>query len=62
VAVTGVGGPGPEEGVPAGTVHLALSTASQLSSRELRIDGDPAAVVAGTVSAALECLIDALGV
>lgn len=60
VAVTGVGGPDPEEGVPAGTVHLAVSSMRGTDSGVLHLAGDPAAVVSGTVAAALVRLAEAL--
>jgi nicotinamide-nucleotide amidase len=60
LAITGVGGPGPEEGSPPGTVHLAVATATGLSSRSLHLPGDPAEVVAAATSVALEALATAL--
>lgn len=60
VAVTGVGGPDPEEGVPAGTVHVAVSSMRGTDSGVLHLAGDPAAVVRGTVAAALGRLLDVL--
>jgi nicotinamide-nucleotide amidase len=55
-AVTGAGGPDPEEGKPAGTVYLAHGTGTALSVDELHLKGDPAEVVEATVEAALEAL------
>lgn len=55
-AVTGAGGPDPEEGKPAGTVYLAHGTPDAIRVDELRLDGDPAQVVEATVQAALAAL------
>ncbi|MDN4613273.1 CinA family protein [Leifsonia sp. F6_8S_P_1B] len=55
-AVTGAGGPDPEEGKPAGTVYLAHGTADAIRVDELRLEGDPAEVVEATVQAALAAL------
>jgi nicotinamide-nucleotide amidase len=60
VAVTGVGGPDPEEGLPPGTVFAAVAVAGDVSDVEWRFGGDPASVVEQTVRAALELLRDAL--
>jgi nicotinamide-nucleotide amidase len=62
VAVTGVGGPGSEEGRPAGTVFIGLATADAVRHVAYRFDGDPAAVVASTVEHALRHLREALHV
>lgn len=56
VAVTGVGGPDPQDGHPPGTVHLGASSATRTSSRELRFGGEPEEVVERTVVAALTAL------
>lgn len=54
LGITGVGGPGPQEDCPPGTVHLAV--ASEDGTRELhsRLDGDPSEVVAAATSLALD--------
>jgi nicotinamide-nucleotide amidase len=59
VAVTGVGGPGDEEGEPPGTVWFGvLGTASGEVHTELRrYDGDPQQVLAATTQHALELLL-----
>lgn len=54
VALTGVGGPGPSEGRPPGTVHLAVAHPGGTDARELRLDGDPPAILAAAVTASLE--------
>jgi nicotinamide-nucleotide amidase len=61
VAVTGVGGPGPEEGVPAGTVYVALATAGGLlECAELHVPGPPEEVVERATEECLESLVRAL--
>ena len=56
VATTGVGGPGPQEGVPQGTVYVAVVTPSGSAVREYRFDGDPGEVVAQATRRALDDL------
>jgi len=57
VSTTGVGGPGPSEGKPAGTVHIAVAGPAGLAvSRLLVLDGDRQAVRHGAVDAALSLL------
>lgn len=60
VAATGVGGPGPSEGKPAGTVFLAVTVDGQVSARELDLDGDPGEVIEHTADHALELLLKTL--
>jgi nicotinamide-nucleotide amidase len=60
VAVTGVGGPDPEEGLPSGTVYAATAYGDDVRDVEWHFDGDPGAVVEQTVAAALGLLRDAL--
>ena len=60
VAVTGVGGPGPNEGEPAGTVWMAVVTDDHVVTRKVHLDGDPADVVEKTVDASLELLHEVL--
>ncbi|MGO4595624.1 CinA family protein [Leifsonia sp. 2TAF2] len=55
-AVTGAGGPGPQEGKDAGTVFLAHGMPDAVHVEELHLDGDPEDVVKGTVDAALRAL------
>jgi nicotinamide-nucleotide amidase len=45
VAVTGVGGPDPEEGRPAGTVIICAGTSDRLEVFEHAFDGEPEEVV-----------------
>jgi nicotinamide-nucleotide amidase len=53
VSATGVGGPDPSEGKPAGTVFVAVATPEGVTCRELSLDGEPDEVLART---AVECL------
>ena len=59
LAITGVGGPGPDEGCPAGTVHLAVVTADGAHDVETCLVGDPAEVVASAATLALGELAEA---
>lgn len=60
LSTTGVAGPGPSDGKPAGTVYVGVSGPDGESSVGLRLDGDRAAVRAGTVEAALDALAGVL--
>ncbi|MGO4258184.1 CinA family protein [Marmoricola sp. RAF53] len=61
VAATGVGGPGPDEGVPAGTVFVAVARRGQSAAvEELHLAGSPGEVLDGTVDACLRSLVRAL--
>ncbi|HLU63511.1 MAG TPA: CinA family protein [Protaetiibacter sp.] len=60
-AVTGVGGPGEEEGFPPGTVYLAIVTADSARVSEFAFEGDPEAVVEQTIAATLDALRTDLG-
>ena len=60
VSTTGAGGPGPEEGKPAGTVHVGLYVRGEVYSRELRLDGDPGEVVERATEVALGLLLEAM--
>lgn len=53
IATTGVAGPGPSEGHPAGTVWLACATPSGVTARLLVLTGDRAQVRSGAVEASL---------
>jgi nicotinamide-nucleotide amidase len=57
LGITGVGGPGPQEDCPAGTVHLAVATAAGTRPLHVRLSGDPGEVVAQATSLALDELI-----
>ena len=56
VATTGVGGPEPSDGHPAGQVCLAAVTHDGALNEDLRFDGDPAEVVHAATGAALRAL------
>jgi nicotinamide-nucleotide amidase len=60
LATTGVAGPGPSEGRPAGTVHIAVAAHGCLTHRELRLGGDRQAVRERTVAAVLDLLAERL--
>jgi len=60
VAVTGVGGPDPQDGEPPGTVWMALHTSARTTARRFMFTGSPAAVVEQTCDAALRWLADDL--
>lgn len=58
VATTGVAGPDPSEGLPAGRAHVAVAgPPDRVVDAVLDLDGDRAAVRAGTVEAALVLLL-----
>lgn len=62
VAVTGVGGPEPEEGQPAGTVYLASCSKDEAPRVEhFRFEGDPVAVMEQTIREALRALAGCVG-
>lgn len=56
VATTGVAGPDPQDGKPVGLVYVAASGPGGTVVRELRLDGDRAAIRAASVGAALSTL------
>jgi nicotinamide-nucleotide amidase len=56
VAATGVGGPEPAEGKPAGTVYVAVTLRDSTTVRELNLDGDPKDILEATADHALELL------
>ena len=60
VSATGVGGPGPSEGEPAGTVFVSVAAPGDLATRKLALDGDPEQVLAQTVDHALDLLLQVL--
>lgn len=62
VAVTGVGGPDPEEGEDPGTVYVAVLVPGSLEVRRLDLAGsDPDRILHETADRALRLLADALG-
>jgi nicotinamide-nucleotide amidase len=58
VSTTGVAGPDPQEGKPAGLVYIAVADDAGEEVRELRLDGDRTAVRRATAEAAMELLRD----
>ncbi len=60
VAVTGAGGPDPQDGQPVGTVFIGLSTSSGDRVQEHHFDGEPERVVAATTVAALRMLAEGI--
>jgi nicotinamide-nucleotide amidase len=61
VSTTGVGGPDPQDGHPAGTVYIGWATASGTGSRLFTFDADASEVVHRTTSLAVDLLIAAVG-
>ena len=62
LATTGVAGPEPQDGHPAGTVWIALSSVDGDEVRSLLVVGDRAAVREASVDAALGLLAGVLGI
>jgi nicotinamide-nucleotide amidase len=60
VSATGVGGPGSEEGEPAGTVYVATSVSGHVESHRLQLEGGPPEVLDQAVSACLQLLESAI--
>ena len=60
VATTGVAGPDPQDGKPVGLVYVAVAGPSGAQVRELRLDGDRAAIRTESVTRALLLLADCL--
>lgn len=59
LGVTGVGGPEPDEGKPAGTVVMAVTAGGAETCRTFRFPGDPEDVIAATVERAVAMLAEA---
>jgi len=57
VAVTGAGGPDPQDGQPVGTVFIGYSDVDGEQFEEHHFEGDPERVVAETTVAALRLLL-----
>lgn len=60
IAVTGVAGPDPVEGLPVGTVHIALISPDGVRHRPLRLTGDRDRIRQATVTNALSLLVSVL--
>jgi nicotinamide-nucleotide amidase len=61
LGLTGVAGPGSQDGAPAGTVYVGLAWSGGQATRMLRLPGDRPAVRAGAVDGALRLLREHLG-
>jgi nicotinamide-nucleotide amidase len=57
IAVTGVGGPNPEEGQPPGTVWLATARGAAVHAQRHDLTGEPASIVEQTTELALRALV-----
>jgi nicotinamide-nucleotide amidase len=57
IATTGVAGPGPQDGHPAGTVFLGFALGDRVRSTALTLTGDRAAIRAAAVSESLSELL-----
>lgn len=60
VAVTGVGGPGPEEGEEEGTVYVGVYADGEVSTTRHELPGEPPEVLDRTLEVALERLLETL--
>jgi nicotinamide-nucleotide amidase len=58
VAVTGVGGPEPDEGQPAGTVWFAVASPQGVRTEKVVFDGDPPDVLTATTERAVALLAE----
>lgn len=56
VSTTGVGGPGPDGGHPAGTVYVGWATPEGIGHRMLALTGDPDEIIDETVLTAMRLL------
>ncbi|WP_091226993.1 CinA family protein [Microbacterium sp. 3J1] len=56
VSTTGVGGPGPEGGHPAGTVYVGWASNDGVGHRMLALEGDPQDILDETVATATRLL------
>ena len=56
ISTTGVAGPGPSHGIPAGTVWIAIIGPSHREAIALALEGDRSAVRHGTIESALGTL------
>ena len=57
LGTTGVAGPDPAEGKPAGTVYIAASAGGETRVRRLALSGSRAAIRAATVREALALVL-----
>jgi nicotinamide-nucleotide amidase len=56
ISTTGVGGPGPDGGHPAGTVYLGWATPEGIGHRMLALTGEPEEILDETVETAVRLL------
>ncbi|GAB3875999.1 CinA family protein [Terrabacter terrigena] len=61
LSTTGVAGPGPSEGKPAGTVHVAVAGPSGTVTRALELNGTRAQIRAASVAAVLRLAAEETG-
>lgn len=61
ISTTGVAGPGPEGGHPAGTVYVGVAVGDHVSVLRLALDGDREAIRRAVVSESLMALASELG-
>lgn len=61
LATTGVAGPGPHDGVPQGTVVVAVSTGESTHTRRIVFSGDRATVRGAAVGEVLALVMEILG-
>ena len=61
IAVTGVGGPDPDDGIAPGTVWIATHVAGTTDAHLHDLHGDPTAIIEQTCTLALDFLTVALG-
>lgn len=60
IATTGVAGPGPADGHPAGTVHIGIATPAGIHSAPLLLPGSRAEIRSAAVDAALAAALRAV--
>lgn len=60
VATTGVGGPDPEEGQPAGTVWVGVNVRGHVTTHRLQLAGGPEDVCTGAAEEALRLVVERL--
>ncbi|MEV4351428.1 CinA family protein [Actinoplanes sp. NPDC049596] len=60
VATTGVAGPEPQDGKPVGLVYVAVAGPDGATVRELKLEGNRAAIRTESVTSALQLLADCL--
>jgi nicotinamide-nucleotide amidase len=60
VSTTGVGGPDPQEGQPAGTVHVGVYVHGDVTTHRLELPGDPEDVCTGAAKDALRLVVERL--